>query len=109
MYAIPHVRNIEVQKQAQFVSGESQVRQQLSTVNREHFFNTLDLNDQAVLDNEVHSVGGSELNPLVNDGKVQLVLKLQVGLRELVIETGVAGALQECRPRARCERASLRR
>ncbi len=58
---VPHVRNVEVQKQAQFVSCQFQVGQQLRSVNR----------------------------------KMDLVLKLQVGLAEFVIEAGVAGAFQD--------------
>jgi hypothetical protein len=42
MDAVTHVRHIEIQQQAQFVTGESQMREQLGLVNRQNLRDALD-------------------------------------------------------------------
>ena len=69
-------------------------------MNREHFFDTFDFDDQAVFDDVINAIGRTELDSLVNDRKMDLVLKLQVGLGEFVIEAGVAGTSKMPAPSA---------
>jgi len=58
MNSVAHVRDIEVQEKAEFVTGESQIRQELGTVYRQYIHNRFDFNDETLLNNEVDAVSG---------------------------------------------------
>ena len=66
-------------------------------MNSQHAFDALDLDDEACLDDVVDAVSGRELDTLIDDRKVNLVLEMQAGLDELVVQARVARALEHTR------------
>ena len=95
---LTHVRNVEVQQQAEFVTGQPEVRQQLGSVDGKQLFNTFEFNDEAVFNDEVDTIGGGELHAFVNDRQMNLVLKMQASLRQFIEQTSVVRALEEAGP-----------
>jgi len=63
-------------------------------MHRQHPFDAFQFDDQAFFDDEIDAERGSEFDALVNDGQVNLVLEVQSGLFELVVQTGIASALE---------------
>jgi hypothetical protein len=53
MHTIAHSEDVEVQEQAKFAAADFQVRQQLRKMYRQHVFHAFQLNDQAILDDEI--------------------------------------------------------
>ena len=90
MNTLAHVRDVEVEKQTQRKAAQLQVRQHLGAMDRQHFFHTFDFDDQATLDDEVDTISGLQLDSAVHDGQPNLVLKMQAGLRELVVHARIA-------------------
>src|SRR5262249_15173124 len=85
--ALAHMRDVEVQKQANAMAAEFQVRDQLGSVERQQFFNRFDLDDDAVFDKEVDAVAGVERDAAVNDRQANLVLKVHTARLEFMTQT----------------------
>jgi hypothetical protein len=61
----------------------------------QQFFHSLELDDDAIFNQEVDSIPGFELNAVVSDRQADLVLKLQSGYGKLVVKAGLICALQQ--------------
>jgi hypothetical protein len=94
MDALSHVRNVEVQEKSELVTTQSEIGQQLSTMYGQHSLHAFDLDDETSFDDEVDTVCGRELNPLVHDRQSNFLLKVQAELGELVGEACAAGAFE---------------
>jgi hypothetical protein len=76
------------------VPTELQVGENLSEVQREQFLHRLEFDDDAVFDDEVNSVGGIELNAIIDDWKPDLMHEVDSIFRQLVAETRVIRTFQ---------------
>jgi hypothetical protein len=92
-----HVRDVEVQEESELQTGEFQVGKYLSPMDWQNSFHTFDFNDKAVFDDEVHAVGRRQANAVIHNGQVHLVLKMQTGLSQLVIQATIARAFENAR------------
>ena len=92
--AIPQVRNVEVDKQSKPVATQAEIREQLGRVNRQQFFDTFDLDDEAIFDNEIDSIRGGEFDSAIHNRQPNLVLKLQAVFSELLADARMVGALE---------------
>ena len=66
---LPQMRHVEVNKQADSVSTEAQVREQLSFMHWKDVFNGLDLNDDCVLDEKINAIAKRDADAVINDRK----------------------------------------
>jgi hypothetical protein len=66
-------------------------------VDRQQFFDTLDLDDDAFFDDEIDAIRSWELHAFVCHWQADLVLKLQTDSPEFETETSVVCALEESR------------
>ena len=88
------MRNVEVNEQSKLISTQFQVRENLREVQRQQFFDGLQLDDDAVFDDEVYSVGRVQLNALIDDWQSHLMPECQSIFRELIAQTGIVRAFQ---------------
>ena len=77
------------------MATQFEVGEQLSEVQGKQFFNRLQFNDHAIFDKVVDPIASLEADAVVCDRQADLVLKMQSVHAELVMKTGVVGALQQ--------------
>lgn len=63
-------------------------------MNREQLLHALDFEKQTLLHDEIHSIGRSEGDSLVDEGQTDLMLDVQTGFEHLVEEAGADRAFQ---------------
>ena len=85
MDAIPHMRDVEIQQQPEFVTGEPEIRQQLRLVDRQDLCNALDFDEETAFDNEIDLVRGKPRRPVVCHRQPDLVLKVEARFRQPVV------------------------
>jgi hypothetical protein len=57
--------DIEIYQKSQLMSAQSQIGQNLSEMNGEQFLHALDLDDEAVFDNEIDAVRARQLDAVM--------------------------------------------
>jgi hypothetical protein len=103
MDSVSHVRHIEVQKKPELVTGQFEIGQELGAMNGQYPLDAFELDDEATFDDEIHPVCRRQLDTFVHDGQMNLMLELRAGLRQFVVEAGVARAFEHACPEG-CER-----
>jgi len=93
--SLTKMRHIEVDQEANRMATQFEVGEQLSEMQGKQFFNRLQFNDDAVFDKVVDPIASLEADAAVCDRQTDLVLKMQSVHVELVMKTGVVGALQQ--------------
>lgn len=86
--------NIEVDQEANLPSAQLQVSENLRGMQWQQFLHSLELDDDAIFNQEVDSIPGFELNAVVCDRQADLVLKPAVQLRK----TRSEGRFDMCSP-----------
>ena len=66
--AVADERDVEVDQETQPVAGELQIRQQSRLVNREQTFDGVELDDYAILNQQVQPETGIDVNTVVLHG-----------------------------------------
>ena len=75
MHSVAHSRHVEVQEQAKLAAAQFQIRQQLRQMNWKNAFDTFQLNDQAILDDEVNAIRDWNFDAVVHQRQVNFVFK----------------------------------
>jgi len=89
------VGHLEIQEKAEWKCRESQIGKQLSAVQWQQFFNTLDFDNYTTVDDEVDPVPGRDADIIVTDSHWNLVLERQVPPRELATQARVVHTFQQ--------------
>ena len=76
------------------MTGQFEIGQELGTMNREDPLDALELNDKAILDDEIHSVCRGQLNPFVHDRQMYLMFESKTGFRQFVVKARIVRALE---------------
>jgi hypothetical protein len=95
MDAVTQVRHVEVQKEAEFVPCQPQIRQDLRAMNWKHDLDALDLDDQAVLDDVVNAEGRGKTDTVINNGQMHLMRESESRFRELMKQAHVVRAFED--------------
>jgi hypothetical protein len=67
-YPIQETRHVEINQEPEPLVHESQVRQQLRAMNRQQSLDSFNFHDDRLVNEQVQSVAGVEVNPVVGDG-----------------------------------------
>ena len=89
------VWNIEVDQQSHRTCAELEIRQNLRQVNRQQFFNCLNLDDDAVFNQKVDAVSAFDGDTLIEDRQTDLAFKTQSISGELVLQARTVRTLKK--------------
>jgi hypothetical protein len=91
---LPQMGNVEVDQKAHRAAAQLQIRDQPGRVEGQQLFNRLDLDDDAVFDQEVDSIASLEGLTAIDNREANLVFHVQATQSEFVQETGGVGAFE---------------
>ena len=97
--ALAEVNDVEVQKQTDLQSAQSQVRQQLCSTEWDDLFDSLQFENDALFHEEVETISGIEMKALVRDWQFDLCFESERRRLHLVLETCAVRALQKSGPK----------
>ncbi len=89
---------MEVENKTDSLAAQAEICQQLGLVNGKNLFCALDLHDDLVIDDEIHSVSALHASALVLDRQFDFTLVPDALKVQLTAEAGCVGGFQE--PRA---------
>jgi hypothetical protein len=87
--------NVEIDQETDLATTQLQIRKQLGSVERQQFFNCLDLDNDAVFDKKVDAISGLEVDSLINDRQPDLVFEMHAVDSELIVKTRLIGAFEQ--------------
>lgn len=97
--AVLEVRFPEVEKQAQTVASDAEIREDLFSVRESQALDALQLNQDQILDDEIGAEANVEAHVLIAKRDSDLPLDSQAALNELVAKDGLVDRLKEPRPK----------
>jgi len=93
--------DVEVNQKTDMSPTEFEIRQNLRDMEREHFLNRLELDDDAIFDKKIDSVTSLEVNRLVDNRQPNLMFECETIDGHLVVEASSVGALQKASAKRR--------
>jgi len=86
---------VKIDQESNAMTAQLEVRQELGFVYRLQFHECLELDDDSVLDQQIHSVSEFDLHVIILDREGVLRQDAQSSFPKLVGETSLVGAFQQ--------------